>query len=121
MTERILNALKHPKVKILAHPTGRKLGEREGVEINWEKVFDCCRSNNKWLEINTDPMRLDLPDFLVKEAVTKGVKLTMGTDSHYVTHMDNMENAVSVARRGWTERKDIINTRSLTEFEKMIE
>ena len=66
-------------------------------------------------------MRLDLPDFLVKEAIDKGVKLTLGTDSHHVDHMDNMEFGVSVARRGWAEKKDIVNTRSLVEFEKMLE
>lgn len=121
MTKRVLEAFAHPKAQIFAHPTARKLNERESIELDWERIFEFCIQNGKWVEINSDPMRLDLPDFLVKEAVTKGVKLTMGTDSHYVTHMDNMENAVSVARRGWTERKDIINTRSLTEFEKMIE
>jgi len=121
MTERILNALKHPKVKILAHPTGRKLGEREGVEINWEKVFDYCRSNNKWLEINADPMRLDLPDFLVKEAISNGIKITLGTDAHHIDHMDNMQYGVYVARRGWATKDNMVNTRGFEEFKKMIE
>ena len=121
MTQRVLSALSQPKVKIFAHPVARKLGAREGIELDWEKIFEFCLKNDKWLEINADPMRLDLPDFLVREAVKKGVKLTLGTDAHHATHMANMEFGVSVARRGWAEMQDIINTRSLEEFEKMIE
>lgn len=120
MTKRVLTALLHPKVKIFAHPTGRKLNYREGVELNWEKIFEFCLKHDKWIEINADPARLDLPDFLVREAVLKGVVLTLGTDAHHVDGMDNMRWGVDVARRGWAEVKNIVNTRSLAVFEKMI-
>jgi DNA polymerase (family 10) len=121
MTERVLNALSHPKVKIFAHPTGRKINEREGVELDWEKIFDFCLQKNKWIEINTDPMRLDLPDTLVRDAVKLGIKLTMGTDTHSIDMMDNMKYGVNVARRGWAEKKDIVNTRSLKDFREMLQ
>ncbi len=121
MTQRIIRALEHPKVKIFAHPTARLLNQREGIEVDWEKIFNFMVDNNKWVEINADPARLDLPDFLVREAIKYGVKLTLGTDSHHRDHLDNMEFGVSVARRGWAEKKDIVNTRSLKEFEKMLE
>ena len=75
----------------------------------------------KWIEINCDSMRLDLPDTLVREAVKRGVKLTFGTDAHHKTHMNNMPWGISVARRGWSERKDIINTLALADFEKMLQ
>jgi len=120
LTSNLISALEHPKIKIFAHPTGRKLTEREGVEIDWEKIFNFCKENDKWIEINGDPMRLDLPDYLVKEAVNSNVFLTLGTDSHHVDHMENIKYAVYVARRGWAEKKNIINTRSLEEIEKMI-
>ena len=120
MTKRVLAALAHPKVKIFAHPTGRKIQEREGIELDWPRVFDFCLKNNKWIEINCDPMRLDLPDTLVHEAVKLGVKLTLGTDAHHEDGMNNMLWGISVARRGWAERKDIINTRTLKEFEKIL-
>jgi len=120
MTKRVLNALSHPKVKIFAHPTGRKLGSREGIELDWDKIFDFCIKNDKWLEINGDPMRLDLPDYLVKDAVEKGVYLTLGTDAHHADHMDNMFYGVSVARRGWAEKRNIINTKSFEDFNKLI-
>ena len=120
MTRRVLNALSHPKVKIFAHPTARKINEREGVELNWEKIFDYCLKNNKWIEINADPMRLDLPDTLVRDAVKLGVKLTLGTDTHEITMMDNMKYGINVARRGWAEKKNVINCLSLKDFEGVI-
>ena len=121
MTKRVLKGLNHPKVKIFAHPTARKLGEREGIELNWSEIFEYCIKNNKYLEINADPGRLDLPDTLVKEAIGKGVKLTLGTDAHHKDGLKNMIFGVSVARRGWAEKTDIINTLSLKEFEKVIQ
>ena len=120
MTQRVLSALGHPKVKVFAHPTGRKLNEREGVELDWEQVFDFCLKNDKWLEINCDPMRLDLPDILVRDAVKRGVAMTLSTDAHHTDHMDNAKYGVYVARRGWATPSDIINTKSLDEFEKML-
>jgi len=116
MTKRVLNALSHPKVKIFAHPTARKINEREGVELNWEEIFEFCLKNNKWVEINADPRRLDLPDTLVCDAVKLGVKLTLGTDTHELSMMDNMKYGLNVARRGWAEKKNVINCLRLEEF-----
>jgi DNA polymerase (family 10) len=120
MTKRVLFALSHPRVKIFAHPTARKLNEREGVELNWPKIFEFCLDHNKWLEIDADPMRLDLPDSLVREAVKVGVKLTLGTDAHHKDSLDNMRYGVSVARRGWAKKDDIVNSRDLKDFQKML-
>lgn len=120
MTKRVLQALSHPKAKIFAHPTARKINEREGVELDWPKIFDFCLKNNKWIEINADPMRLDLPDTLVREAVKLGVKMTLGTDAHHKDGMNNMTFGVSVARRGWAAPGDIINTKSLEDFNKLL-
>ena len=119
-TKRVLNALSNPKVKIFAHPTGRKLNEREGVDLDWAKIFEFCIKNNKWPEINCDPMRLDLPDILVREGIKQGVKFTLGTDSHHVDMMNNIPYGISVARRGWCTKDDIINCLSLKDFEKSI-
>lgn len=120
MTNRVIAAMSHPKVKIFAHPTARKINEREGVELDWPKIFEFCKKNDKWLEINSDPMRLDLPDTLVREAIRAGVKLTLGTDAHHKEGLDNMQYGVFVARRGWCEKKNIVNCLSLSEFEKEI-
>lgn len=120
MTERVLKGLSHPKTKIFAHPTARILNKREGIELNWPKIFEFCIKNDKWLEINADPARLDLPDILVREAVKQGVKFTFGTDSHNKQSLSNMSYGLTVARRGWCEARDIINTRSLSEFERLL-
>ncbi len=120
MTERIIQGLSHPKAKILGHPSGRILNQRLGYEVDWDALFDFAQSHDKALEINSWPTRLDLPDVLVKQAKDQGVKLVVNTDSHALSHMDNMFYGVSVARRGWCEKKDILNTFAPTSFEKWL-
>ena len=109
MTKRVILGLSHPKAKILAHPTGRILNERIGYEIDFEKVFDFCTKNQKALEINAYPNRLDLRDSVIKLAASAGVKMIIDTDSHATAHMENMDYGVSEARRGWATKDDIIN------------
>lgn len=120
MTDRIMNSFCHPKIKIFAHPTARLINKREGIELEWNKLFEVCKTKGIFLEINADPMRLDLPDFLVKEAIESGLKLSMGSDSHHFDSMDNMKWGVSVARRGWARKNNIVNTLTLEEFEQVI-
>jgi len=117
MTKRVLAGLSHPKAKILAHPTGRLLNERPGYELDFDQIFDFCKKNNKALEINSWPERLDLSDILIKEAIESGVKLAIDTDSHAVGHMDLMRYGVATARRGWATKNDIINA---LEYEELI-
>jgi DNA polymerase (family 10) len=119
-TDRVLKALEHPKVKIWGHPTGRIINKREGLEFDWDKIFDYCIKNKKWIEIDGWPDRLDLPDTLVREAIKQGVKLTIGSDAHQVNHMSMLKYGVSVARRGWAEKEDIINTLSWKELKKLL-
>lgn len=116
MTKRILAGLSHPKAKIFAHPTGRLINQRNGYDADWEAVFNFISKKNKALEINAWPTRLDLRNDLVLMAKKSGCKFVINTDSHAVSHMNNMEFGVSVARRGWCESKDIINTLSYKEL-----
>jgi len=116
MTQRLLAGLDHPRVKILGHPTGRKIGHRESYEVDWEQIFTFCRKRGLWLEINAWPDRLDLPDFLVRQAVKSGVKMIINTDAHAVDNMEYMPYGVAVARRGWAKPEDIINTLTLANF-----
>ncbi|KKU64062.1 MAG: polymerase IV protein [Candidatus Amesbacteria bacterium GW2011_GWA1_47_16] len=120
ITARVLRALDHPKIRFFAHPTARLLGSREGIDLEWDQIFDFCLKNNKWLEINGWPNRLDLPDTLVRDALKFGIKLIVDTDSHSHKHLKYMRYGVSVARRGWAKNYDIINTLSLTEIKKLI-
>lgn len=120
MTSRIISGLSHPKARILGHPTGRLLGKREGYEADWEKLFGFCVQSNKALEINAWPERLDLPDLLVRMAIGKQIKLVINTDSHHKEQMRLMTYGVDVARRGWAEKKDILNTMGYNDFSKWL-
>ena len=117
MTKRILSGLAHPKVKIYAHPSARLINQRAPIEIDWEKLFTFCKENNRALEINAAPQRLDLTDVLVREAVKKEIKLFIDTDSHATDQMDLMQYGVSVARRGWATKRDILNTMEYNELD----
>ncbi len=120
MTKRVLKGLSNPKAKILSHPTGRLLNERPGYELDFHTIFEFCKKNNKALEINSSPARLDLPDSLVREATKFGVKMIINTDSHATEHMNMMKYGVSVARRGWSQKRDILNTLPYNEFEAFL-
>lgn len=116
MTKRVLKGLSHPKAKILAHPTGRLLTKRPGYELDWERLFDFCKENNKAIEINSWPQRLDLPAILVREALKREIKFFIDTDSHQESEMDLMKYGVSVARRGWATPNDILNAMPYNEL-----
>lgn len=120
MTKRVLAGLSHPKAKILSHPTGRLLNIRPGYELDFEQVFEFAKLHNKALEINAWPTRLDLPDIIAREAVKQEVTMTINTDSHATEQMDMIKYGVSVAKRGWATKKDILNTLSKNDFEKWL-
>ncbi len=110
ITGRIVDALSNRYVHILAHPTGRMIGIREPYRVNMEKVFEAAKKYNKCLEINAQIMRLDLEDIYVREAIRRGIKLSIATDTHHRENFDYMRFGVYTAQRGWAEPKDIINT-----------
>lgn len=110
MTRRIITAIEHPSVHIIAHPTGRLIGRREPYEVDMEKVMDACKANGKVLELNAHPERLDLSDTHCRKAKEKGLKIAISTDSHSDTQLELMEYGIANARRGWIEGDDVINT-----------
>lgn len=116
MTKRILTALASPLVRILGHPTGRMLQKREAYEADWDAIFTFCLEHDKALEISAWPDRLDLPDFLVREAVKKGVKMVVSSDAHQAEEMNLIFYGVAVARRGWAQKDDILNTLEYNKF-----
>ncbi len=121
MTDRICRAMQNPYVNIIAHPTARVIQRREGYQVDLEKLFVCAKQTGTVLEINSYPDRLDLNDTHIKKAVEAGVRLSIGTDSHSKNQLHNIELGIAQARRGWAERKDIINTmnhKELIEFLK---
>ena len=116
MTRRVINAIENPDVDIIAHPTSRLIGESEPVAIDLEAVLRAAAKNNKIVEINANPYRLDLGDIHVFRARNLGVKLAIGTDSHSITRLDRMQFGVSIARRAWCEPQHILNTLPLAEL-----
>jgi DNA polymerase (family 10) len=121
MTDRVLKAMQaHPKVRIFGHPTGRLLTKREGYELDWTGIFAACKEKNIAIEINAHPYRLDLPDALVYAAVQKHVPLVINSDTHTLSNMHLMPYGVSVARRGWATKDDIINTLSYNKIKSWL-
>jgi len=120
-TKRVLEGLLHPKVKILGHPTGRKLNEREGIQLDWDQIFEYCKARDKWLEINSWPERLDLPDSLAWEAVKRGIRLVINTDSHAADQLNGIRYGISVAQRAWATKGDIINTLEYNKLKGLLE
>ncbi len=116
MTRRIVAALENEHVDILAHPTGRKFGKRPAYEIDMDKMISVAKENEKILEINSSPWRLDLNDTNARKAKEHGVRLAINTDTHTVEHFDNISFGIDVARRGWVESDDVINTMNLKQL-----
>jgi len=113
MTQRILRALENPYVHILAHPSGRILGERDPYAVELEEVIEASERYGKALEINAYFERLDLDDLHCRKAKELGVRLAIGTDAHHIEQMWMISLGIAVAKRGWLESPDLLNTLSL--------
>ena len=120
MTDRLLRALECPHLRAIGHPTGRMLLHRDPFPFDFEAVATVAARRNVYLEINASPERLDLTASLVRAAKAKGCKFVISTDAHHPKHLANMRYGVSMARRGWLEPSDILNTLSVTQFAKAI-
>jgi DNA polymerase (family 10) len=120
VTERLLSAIENPYVRVISHPSGRLLNERDPADPDWKKIFSAARDNNVILEINAQPQRLDLPDDLVKSAIEWGVDLIINSDAHSTGEFSFMRYGVDNARRGWAQKGDIINTLDYDKFVKKL-
>ena len=110
MTERIVRALRHPRVSILGHPTGRLLGKRPPIAVDLERVIATAADTGVLLEINAQPDRLDLDDVYARAARNAHAGLVISTDAHHVDELRYLRYGVDQARRGWCEARDIANT-----------
>ncbi len=118
MTERIIKAMKNPYVDIVAHLTARKIKEREECNIDFDKILQVAKENNVILEINSQPIRLDLNDQNIRRAKNVGVKMVINTDFHHKDQLKYMKFGIYQARRGWAEKQDVINTQPLDKLLK---
>jgi len=118
ITNRLISAIENPYINIIGHPSGRIINQRDPSDPKWDRVFKAARDNDKILEINSQPDRLDLTDDLIRSAIDWGVKLMINSDAHSLDQYSYMKYGIYNARRGWAEKKDIINTYPLNDFLK---
>jgi len=116
MTMRLIRAIKNPQIDAIAHPFGRIIQKREGYQMDFPEILKVAKETKTALEINAHESRLDLRDAHIRQAVDAGVKMTIGTDVHNVNYFKMMELGIAQARRGWAEKKDILNTLSVDDF-----
>jgi DNA polymerase (family X) len=119
-TERILRAMDAPCFSILAHPTGRLLGEREAYAVDMERIVEHARDRGCFLELDAQPQRLDLDDRHCRLAREYGVLVAIDSDAHRPEDFANLADGVTQARRGWLETKDVLNTRGLGELKRLL-
>lgn len=110
LTSRLISAMENPYVTVIAHPTGRLIGERDAYDVDMEVLFKTAKDTGTALEINAYPLRLDLNDIHARQAKEMSIPIAIGTDAHILSHFDYMSYGVSIAKRGWLEKKDILNT-----------
>ena len=119
-TERILRAMDAPHFTILAHPSGRLIGEREAYDADMERIIRAARQRGCFLELNAHPERLDLSDVYCNMAKSEGVLISIASDAHSVLDFANLRFAIGQARRGWLEAQEVLNTRPLAKLRPLL-
>ena len=119
-TDRLIRAMDNPYVNIIAHPTGRLIGEREAYAVDMARLMEAAKERGVHLEVNGQPSRLDLSDTHCRMAKAMGLKLALATDAHNPESLGYMRYALDQARRGWIEAKDVLNTRRWPQLKKLL-
>ena len=119
-TERIIRGIDNPYFTILAHPTGRMIGEREPYQLDMERLMKAAKEAGATLELNAQPERLDLTEVYAKMAQEMDIMVAISTDAHSTSELDFMRFGVYQARRGWLESDDVLNTKSWKKLKKLL-
>jgi DNA polymerase (family 10) len=119
-TARILKALDHPLVNVLAHPTGRLIEEREPYDVDMARIVRRARDRGVLLEVNGQPSRLDLTDVHCRMAKDEGALVSVNSDAHSTNDLDDLRFGIGQARRGWLAARDVANTRPLKELRTLL-
>src|SRR6266699_1114120 len=120
MTRRVVNAMRQPVFKIWGHALGRKILERPPFDCRVEEILDVIAESRAAIEINGDPHRLDMEPRWLREARKRKIKFVISVDAHSVSAMNNLKYGVGIARRGWVQRKEVLNTLSVKQFQKTV-
>jgi DNA polymerase (family 10) len=118
MTKRMIRAMRSGLVDVIGHPTGRQIGMRDAYGFDFQKVLEVARQENVALEVNAMPDRMDLDDAHCRLAKEAGVPLVISTDAHHASQLGNLRYGVWIARRGWLEKADVLNTLPLEKLKK---
>ena len=110
ITQRLLKAMRHPQVDILAHPAGRELPRTEGIDLDWELIYAAAKENQVAMEIDSNPVHFDMDEVHARQAVERGVLLSIDTDAHATHKLDHLKFGVAIARRAWVEKGSVLNT-----------
>jgi DNA polymerase (family 10) len=116
LTQRVLNAIESPHVDVIAHPSGRMIGTRDDLDLDWDVVYRAAARTGTVLEMNGSPHRLDLAVERARHAMELGCTLAVDSDAHHTREFDHLEWGITQARRAWVEREDLLNTRSRAEL-----
>ena len=119
-TERLVRAVEHPYVDVLGHPTGRIINSREGLTPEFEAIAEAAAAAGTAIEVNANPARLDANGDAVRAAISAGATIAINTDAHAPREFDNVRYGVHTARRGWAERADVLNARSVEELRSFL-
>jgi DNA polymerase (family 10) len=120
ITRRIVEALAHPAVNAIAHPTGRLINRRKAYEVDLDAVYAAAREHGKLLELNSNPARLDLDDIACRAAKRHGIPIVIDTDAHSAVGLSALRYGVNQARRAGLTKKDVANCKTLAQFLKLI-
>jgi DNA polymerase (family 10) len=120
LTYRLVSAMKNPYVSIIAHPTGRLIGERDAYDVDMDEILTIAKKTGTAIEINAYPLRLDINDTYAKRAKEIGIPIVIATDTHVTNQFDYMRYGVSIARRGWLEKDDVLNTLAVDKLLKRL-
>ena len=118
-TERILRAMDNPNFTILAHPTGRRINEREPMALNLDRIMEAAVERGCYLEVNAQPERLDIDDVLCRRAKDIGLMVAISADAHSRDDLDLLAYGVDQAQRGWLEPDDVLNTKTWPELARL--
>jgi len=120
VTRRTIAAMQSPCVHAIGHPSGRLLGRRDAMDLDWEKIFEAAARTGTALELSAAWQRLDLNDLHMRQAINAGCKICINTDAHDTGQLDQMHFGILTARRGWAAKEHVVNTWPITQLKKWI-
>jgi len=120
MTKRIITAMKNKYVRVLSHPTGRLIGQRDAYEVDLNEVLKAAKDTGTFIELNANPIRLDLDDIHCRKAKEMGILIVITTDSHASSQLELMKYGILTAKRGWLEAKNVLNTLPYEKLMKLL-